>query len=439
MIRALIAIAFLCMGTGTATAQDPRVTAELESDSTIVGQPLLLRISILVPTWMPEPPVFPAVELPSLLVRQPERASGPISENIDGETWSGVRRSYRLYPLAGGSFTLPPGDVTLTYANPETNAPVTFAALLPELTFAATIPDGASSLDPLIIASSFELQQQLDGDTGLTVGGAATRTITAKITGTSPIMIPRLTAAPDGESLRAYPKDPQIEEKEDRGLLSGTRAETTTYVAQNEGVDTLPGLSLDWFNIETGQLETATVPAVEMSIRGAVSGEGEKAKAWYLSKSLWWVLGLGAVIALAIRVFSARAGLWIAALHTRVIQAEWYASHKVVKTISRRDLTAVSTALSEWKNHYPGAPEQSFSALIDGMASIGKARFGVQTEEADANWRALRFEFSTTRRRLRRDIHRARHSPQLHHLNPTWSNNSSRSQNAMNRLQTSEH
>ncbi|WP_372570725.1 hypothetical protein [Ruegeria jejuensis] len=418
MIRTLIAISFLCLGTGIAAAQDPRITAELESDSTIVGQPLLLRISVLVPTWMPEPPVFPAVELPSLLVRQPERASGPISENIDGETWSGVRRSYRLYPLAGGSFTLPPGDVTLTYANPETNAPVTFAAPLPELTLAAAIPEGASGLDPLIIASGFELQQQLDGDTDPAVGGAVTRTITAKITGTSPIMIPRLTAAPDGESLRAYSKDPQIDEKEDPGKLLGTRSETTTYVAQNEGAVTLPGLSLDWFNIETGQLETATIPAIDMSIRGAVSGEGDDAKTWHLHKSLWWVLGLGVFIALALRVFSARAASWLAALRSRAIQTEWYASHKVVKALSRRDLAAISAALSEWKNHYPGAPEQSFSALLDGVASIGKARFGVQADGATENWRALRSLLSATRRRLRRDSRRARHSPQLNHLNP---------------------
>lgn len=429
MIRTLIAIPFLCFAASIATAQVPRVTAELESDSTTIGQPLLLRISILVPTWMPEPPVFPAVELPSLLVRQPERSSGPISENVDGETWSGVRRNYRLYPLAGGSYTLPPDDVTITYANPKTNEPVTFTGPLPELTFVATIPEGASGLDPLIIASGFELQQQIDGDTGLAVGGAVTRTITAKITGTSPIMIPRLTPAPDGDSLRAYPKDPQIDEKEDRGLLLGTRAETTTYVAQTEGTAALPGLSLDWFNIETGQLETATVPTIDVSIHGAVSGGAEDAKAWHLSKLLWLVLGLGAFVAIAIRVFSARAASLFAALHTLAIQTEWYTAHKFSKAISRRDLTAVTTAFSEWKKHYPDAPEQSFSVLLDGMTSIGKARFGAKTEETTANWRALRSGFSATRRRLYRDTRRSRRNLQLNHLNPAWSGSSTRSLN----------
>ncbi|WP_300074025.1 hypothetical protein [uncultured Ruegeria sp.] len=427
MIRTLIAISFLCIGASIATAQDPRVTADLESDSTIVGQPLMLGISILVPTWMPEPPVFPAVELPSLLVRQPERSSGPISENIDGETWSGVRRSYRLYPLAGGSYTLPTGDVTITYANPNTSEPVTFAASLPELTFVATIPEGAFGLDPLIIARRFELQQQIDGDSSLDVGGAMTRTITANITGTSPIMIPRLTPTSDGESLRAYPKDPQIDEKVDRGQMLGTRTETTAYVAQNEGTAALPGVSLDWFNIETGQLETATVPAIDVSIHSAVSGSGGESKTWHLSKVFWLVLSLGALTAIAIWAFSARVTSLLAVLKARAFQTEWYAAHKFSKAISRRDLTAVTTAFSEWKKHYPDVPEQSFSVLLNGMTLIGKARFGAKTDETTTNWRALRSGFSATRRRLWSKYRPSRRSPQLRNLNPMWSGSSTRS------------
>lgn len=210
---------FLCLSAQGLYAQaDPVVAAELEQTDLIVGQPITLRLKVLVPTWMPSPPDFPSPEVPGLLVRLPERASGPISESIEGETWSGVQRAYRLHPLQVGQFELPPMTVTVRYAEPGSPDPILFEADLGAITFTAVAPDG---LSPLIVAEDFALEQTLDQIQELDVGDAIERTVTARISGTTPILIPSLTPIAEDPALRAYPKEPRVTETEDRGILSG--------------------------------------------------------------------------------------------------------------------------------------------------------------------------------------------------------------------------
>jgi len=92
MIRWLLIFALLAPLAAFAQGE-PRLEVDLPEGEVIVGQPITLRLKLLVPTWMPKPPVWPTLEVPSLLVRLPERSSTPISETIDGETWSGISRA----------------------------------------------------------------------------------------------------------------------------------------------------------------------------------------------------------------------------------------------------------------------------------------------------------------------------------------------------------
>ena len=101
------------------TAAAPRLTVDFPETEAVPGQPLSLRLTVLVPTFMPEPPVWPSLETPNLLVRLPSRSTGPVSERIDGETWSGVSRHYRISPMVPGPMTLPPQEVVVTWQDLE--------------------------------------------------------------------------------------------------------------------------------------------------------------------------------------------------------------------------------------------------------------------------------------------------------------------------------
>ncbi len=92
----------------------PVLRMAFERTEAIPGQPLTLRLTVLSPTYLTSPPVWPSFEAPNLLIRLPEGATTPTSERIGGETWSGVSRRYRISPMIPGEFPIPPQEVVVT-------------------------------------------------------------------------------------------------------------------------------------------------------------------------------------------------------------------------------------------------------------------------------------------------------------------------------------
>lgn len=413
-----------------AQQQEPKITVELSEVSTIVGQPVTLRITILVPTWMSSPPVFPTFEQPNLLVRLPERATTPTSQQIDGETWSGVSRGYRLYPLAAGRFEIPAMPLRVTYAQPDGPDPVQVEELTPALTLMGTVPQGASDLNPLIVARDFTLEQTIDGDAEITAGDAITRTVTARIDGTTAILIPLLipempavqtTPRPGGENpatLRSYPKDPKVTETQDRGNLTGTRTETVSYVAQTGGTATLPELSFSWFNIESGQIETAVVAGITVTVAEP------PAPPWHLDGRT--VLRIG--FAVAVVGFS----IWIVVrffwpwLRQKMITrrqafeaSEPYAWRQVSRAFDSRDLALLFPALDQWGKFFPDLPKETRSDLEVALSRLGQDRFGKADHPKSSNaWPKAKQLIAAERGALLRETRSQKQKNDLPPLNP---------------------
>jgi len=359
----------------------PKVSVELAQPEVIVGQPVILRMKVLVPTFMPNPPVFPSLEQEDLLVRLPERAAGPVSETIEGQTWSGVQRSYRLYPLSPGQISFEAAEISVTYADAETNAPVQTSVPVPAIALNAIVPEGARDLDPLIIASGFTLEQEVSGPTAMQTGDAVARRITANISGTSPILIPRLIPETDTPLLRAYPKEPSVTETEDRGILSGQRVDEVTYLAQDGGQVQLPALSVRWYNLNSNQVETAEVAASDLTISVPLS------QRITLENPLAFAVGIGfAILALwAVR----RWGLpqyqsWRKDRADRYLVSQEYALAQPKSALKQRDLSGSYSALDLWKSRC--AATRPAKPLEAELAKIGASRYGNDTSDLAPDW-----------------------------------------------------
>jgi hypothetical protein len=416
MVRVLIIVVMLNFMASFATAQDvPLVTAELEETETVIGQPLVLRIKILVPTWLPQPPEFPSLDIPGLLVRLPERASGPVTEQVGAESWSGVQRAYRLYPLQPGRFDIPGQRLTIIYAKPGESDPVTAEVALDPISFTATVPDGARGLDPLIVATEFTLEASIEGSEQLDVGGAIVRTLVATISGTTPILIPRLTPEEVQDNLRTYSDEPSVADKEDRGDLSGTRTERTTYLATSEGTAEIPAVRIEWFNLDTGKVETAEVPGLSVSIAAGEAGpENTVSISW--RDILLTVLVVLAVV-LVLRMVRPRLSVQIRILKDRWRASEPFASRQVLDAIRRKDLGEVYSAIDTWSGFFPGSATDDLQAAL---ALVGQARHGPATGTIGTRaWAALRHTFETSRQSARRANRRATLRNDLKPLNPS--------------------
>ncbi|WP_170544725.1 BatD family protein [Ruegeria arenilitoris] len=365
----------------TSNSPQPQVTVQPPSEDVIVGQPAILRIKVLVPTFMPSPPIFPALEQENLLVRLPERASGPVSESVNGATWSGVQRSYRIYPLAPGAIEFDAQDMTVTFADPETNSPTQVSVSLPPIKINAVVPDGARDLSPLIIATGFELEQEVEGPTEMQAGDAVTRRLTARIWGTSPIMIPQLIQNNQDPLLRPYPKEARFTETEDRGILSGQRIDETVYLAQDGGETQLPPVSLQWFNLTTNAVETVDVEAVELKL---AAPKPELPSAYTLIRYFVWVAATLVAVWTLMRWMTPRYRSWKAAREQAYRASPEFALAQLRRALHDQDLSAAYSALETWKRRCDDP--QGYHGLEACLSKIGSTRYSADNTKKTPDW-----------------------------------------------------
>ena len=83
MIR-LAAFVLLFCGALRAAAQDaPTVTVDLDPGASVtVGTPVAVSITVLVPTFMPEPPAWPDLQIADAVTRLPGRATTPVTRRV---------------------------------------------------------------------------------------------------------------------------------------------------------------------------------------------------------------------------------------------------------------------------------------------------------------------------------------------------------------------
>ena len=373
-------------------AQDkntPLVEVELEESSVIPGQYLTLRLTVLVPTWLLKPVEFPSLELPNLRVRLTERSTSPISRAVDGTQWSGVSRRYLLSPMVPGKFTIPVKDLSLTYADPNTSAEVNATLKTPAITLTGTLPKGAEDLDPFIAASGLTLTKDLTGPTAdLTPGASVALTVTASVEGSSPLVLPNLLPDMSIAGVRAYTSAPVVTETDNRGVLSGTRVEEITLMAEGGGSGDVPGLEIRWFNLETKQIETASVDGFGISVAGppATSSQGSQ-------RNLSLILGILGVLVAGGSLF-----VWIYPRlnkrlqnkhEARTASAGW-AKQQLLKAIDRRDYPEAVKALDQWLARRPQMSRRQVSDISAALAGIGAHLYGPRPSAVLAqDWQAL--------------------------------------------------
>lgn len=428
--RTFALLTLLLIGSAS-VAETPKVSVAFEDDPVNVGQPFILRLKVLVPTFMPQPPVFPTFETPGLIIKLPARSSSPISERIDGATWAGVSRTYRIYPTTKGQITLPIQDVVITYKDPETNEDVRHVEPSPEISFTATIPDGARGLNPLILADGLQITQEWEAPEGqLAVGDAIVRRLKAQITGTSALFVPDLLDtnpvtqtpaaqpnppsdpdAPETAKFATYPQEPTLNESFDRGILSGTRTLQATYVAQTGGQAEAPEINLSWFNLKTNTVETITLAGREFDVAPPPPEPFNPDPKDIATAVLWGLVAIFVVWILKQFAWPRMVALWRKG-RLAYQNTPHAARNRAVKAAQSKDLTltlADLSVLEQRLGHQDPEVTEALRSLTQTLYSGSSAPNAPPQE-----WRALRQAISKTNAplRLRKNI------PALPALNP---------------------
>ncbi|AIM03734.1 hypothetical protein GOA77_16320 [Sinorhizobium meliloti] len=254
-----------------ALSADPLARAALQSEGTLyAGQQILIDVDVLVPNYFLQPPQFPAIDLPGAIVTLDDGRALNLNETIDGTSYSGIRRTYRVTPQSPGDFTLPPAVITFGYAAVPPQA-TRGEVTLPPLRFTAREAPASAGERPGVVAAKVSISQELDQDpAALKAGDTLVRTIAVRAVGLRAMMIPEPDfSAPEG--VRLYRQDPALSEETDRNgqSIAGIRKDVASYLFREPGTYVLPEVTLSWFDPASAATHSANAPAVSVTIAAA--------------------------------------------------------------------------------------------------------------------------------------------------------------------------
>ena len=354
-MRALALVIFSVASSAALAQAQPEVRAKVEPESVIVGEAAELTITVLVPTWFTRPPVYPPFELANAMTRMPADSSYPIRERIGNDSWSGIVRTYEIYPLLGANYRIAGQTMKVTFANPGSD-PITVDIEVPEVVLRGVVPEGAESLDPYLAGRKLELALDVDGELdALETGDAVVLAYRAELDGLPAIFLPPLAPDLEFEGVSVYRDMPDVQDGD-----TASRTEKVTLVFDAGGEFSIPGMELSYWNTESRAIEVATASGPVISVQGAPAAS-DRAESGTVRRWQWWaaMMIVAAILLLVIRRTVPAIVQRYRAAADRRRQTEGYAFGRLIKALASGDGRAAYVALLHWADRL----EPSMSVL----------------------------------------------------------------------------
>ena len=118
-------------------------------------------------------------------------------------------------------------------------------------------------------AERVELREQWQGDlTGLIAGEPITRSLSLLADGLTAAQLPELELIPIA-GIKQYPDQAELDNSRSAKGISGKRVQKVALIPGTAGSYLVPELNLPWWNVQTGKMEIATIPARELIVNAA--------------------------------------------------------------------------------------------------------------------------------------------------------------------------
>ncbi|NND57750.1 MAG: hypothetical protein HKN57_10890 [Xanthomonadales bacterium] len=344
-----------------------------------VGQELELQLELWSDGFSFGDQLFVLPEVTGGFLLQADSSTVKLTEKRDGVTWQGLRYSLLFYPQRAGRLQVPSFEVRFSASAGFGTEPSRFRFQTSPLPIEAKLPPGAAGNGLLVTTTSFDMDfswtPEVSGETPveLKVGDALTLQVNRRADSV-PGMVFALLPEFSIEGLGVYPETPAVEDRINRGELTGNRTDSVTFICEREGSYTLPELRFQWWDPERETLSEQIIPAVSLAVAAnpayqtspTAAGEpGEPGLDWKLT------LGIVALILLAaylLRRVVHRAALavhhWLEARKA----GEAWAFSQVRKSCAANSPAAAYNAISVWLQRFD--PQAGLN-LLDLAATRG--------------------------------------------------------------------
>ncbi len=265
------ALAMLLLFPGSKVLADTKpakiwASVQFSKPGVMVGEPLMVTITVYTSTWFTAPPEFSEIQVPEAMMVDYHQRTGSMRKTIGNKTYPAIEKKFVVYPFRVGENRLPALTI-VTESPPEGDYKGKKRVIKsPERTFMVAPPPEGIAMDRWLTAYNVELYEQWDKPLDqLKQGDVRERRITIQAYGALAALIPPLEL-PGGDYGNVYSKPAELSNVQNQNNFTGVRTENWTYLMEAGGTFTIPGILLSWYNPGTGKLESTAIESRELSI-----------------------------------------------------------------------------------------------------------------------------------------------------------------------------
>lgn len=243
------------------------------SDKIVAKQPVTLVIQVATNRWFAKGTKIHDIDLTETVILPNSELTINGTEKIDGATWVVQTHEIVIYPMQVGLYALEPILVDVSI-NTENDGIVSGTIQTKGLEFETSKPAKLESIEHYIVTPELliAIESSFDEAKEYQVGEAITETVTIKVKDVPSMMIlPLVKTELAGVSI--YQKPVKVSDKNVRGTITGIREESTTYIFEKAGEYQLPQQTVYWWNPETQELKTDTIPARKWTVSSTSIGK----------------------------------------------------------------------------------------------------------------------------------------------------------------------
>jgi len=247
-----------------------------------VGQEVELYLELWTDGFSFADQQFVLPEVPGGFLLQGDSSTVKLSEVRDGAAWQGLRYNLLFYPQAAGHLEVPPFDVSFSARAGFGSEPAAFRFRTEPLGIEARLPAGARAGGLLVTTTEFSMEAlwdrdiRDDGSLQLQTGDALTLEVKRRAAD-----VPGMVFAPlpdhriDG--LGVYPATPVLDDRINRGDLTGSRTDSVTFVCESAGRYEIPEWRFQWWDPDREVLAERVIPSLqlEVTVNPAYAAQGQ--------------------------------------------------------------------------------------------------------------------------------------------------------------------
>jgi len=299
----LFVSALVCLLWGEwGTAQESlRVRAAVSPEKCFVGQKFLLTIDVMTTEFFTGQPAIQIPKIAAVALLPDPLSKGPLTDTIQGTTYSGVSFHFVGFPLKPGQIEIPPCLIT-TFQNDDQGRRLEKHPIMIPCQLEAILPPGAEELSSLICTPKLETTISWDpplsmDHVSVKLGDALTRTVTLTAPDVLGMVLPPLPQV-SLSGLRAYPAPAIVKDDLHEEDLVGKRVETVTYVCQQPGHYELPEILIPWYDTRNHLLRQAKIPRLIIDVTAPPVAAASPSSSAHGKGTTFWLAFMGSVLAL---------------------------------------------------------------------------------------------------------------------------------------------